>query len=170
MPPVVQLLIGLAVLAVLFFLGRRLILHLAERELRAPLGANLDWLIGQVRCYDTVPLQDLYITHAGAHPGVDDPNDVSTHYEVYPRGSHRFSFSRIGHGEKAWYRIDRWCKPLDAPNFPPWGTGACRSSWFVERMETLCNLLDRYPRERTQSSRAQCVMDGNPDPFPHTPA
>ncbi len=42
--------------------------------------------------------------------------------------------------------------------FPPIGAAACASPWFIERMERLVALAERYPQERTGSYRIHAIM------------
>ncbi len=165
MPPDLLLPLVFGALVTLYFLVRWITIRLAEADLQKPLGEALDRLIKQVKYHEVTPLQDLRVVHMGAHPGVDDPNDTSTHYEIYPSCSHYFVIAHIGVGEKRWYRVDRWREDLSTPSFPPW-SGKCRSPWFVERMQTLCALLDAYPREKLLSPVPHHIESDDPDSAP----
>ena len=96
MPPDLLLPLVLAALVTLYFLVRWITIRFAEADLQKPLGEVLDRLIKQVKYHEVTPLQDLRVFHMGANPGGDDPNDTSTHYEIYPSCSHYFVIAHIG--------------------------------------------------------------------------
>ncbi|WKZ28915.1 MAG: hypothetical protein QY323_05315 [Patescibacteria group bacterium] len=165
MPPGALFFLGLVALIVIAIFVRWIVVRYAEWRLRKPLSAKLDWLIAQVKYHEATPLQDLRVIHIGASPGVDDPNDTSTHYEICPLYGHYFSVAHIGAGKKLRYRVNRWRDDMYGPIFPPLG-GTCRSPWFVERMETLCKLLDAYPRGKLLARISDRTHGTDPDPGP----
>lgn len=165
MPPGLLLFLGLVALVALAFLARWIAVRYAEWRLKKPLSEKLDWLRKQLMYPEVTPLQDLRVIHIGANPGIDDPNDTSTHYEIYPSRGHYFVVAHIGVGEKRRYRVGRWREDVSGPVFPPLG-GTCRSPWFVERMEHLCRMLDSYPRDKMLSRIAERSRGVDPDPGP----
>lgn len=165
MSPGTPLLIGFVAFIGLIFLARWIYIRVAEWRLREPIGKALDDLMRQVMYPEVTPLQDVIVHHMGANPGVDDPNDTSTHYEIRPARGHYFAISHIGAGEKRWYRVNRWREDVYGPTFPPLG-GQCRSEWFVERMKRLCRMLDAYPRDKLLARIAERARGVDPEPGP----
>lgn len=153
MQPVLQFLIGIIVIALILFALRRVALWRFERKFEQPVRERLDWLLSQVADPANTPLNDLHIVVEGG-PGAS--KGARCYYNVYPSdGPVHMWFTRLGSGDQARYRAERWHEDLMLPSFPPYGLGHVRSAWFVDRMKRLCDLLETYPCEMMLSTRAR---------------
>ena len=148
------LLLAVLVITVIVVHGR-----LLEKRLRVPLSEKLDWLIEMLKEPQGMPIESIHTTRVGQRFEVNEPHDTTTIYEVYPAKSHYFMFIRLGIGASARYRAQRWHDDVLASPFPMLRAGTRGPAWFVDRMKTICDLVDAYPRERTRSEVTRKLLE-----------
>lgn len=157
MPPAIEVLIYVAAFMLFLLLVRRVMLWRLEYILKEPLSRELDRIMAEVADHENRPMNDLHITRASEPFGQANHRRTLFFYELYLQGGERFELVR--EGAESSYHIVHWRNDVDAPYFPPWGLGTCRSFWFIDRMKKLTSLLDSYPREYLLSVRASRVAD-----------